>query len=440
MSGRTAGIAPFGFFQMRRLLFIIVLAFFGRMLPAGGANVVREARQVIRNARYEENGDEARKVTERLNTAEKNLLDALAKEERPLKKAEMYYMAALVQCRFNDIENEKVYLKRAYDTTLYYNSIYNAYRYLAKCDSAEHSMGEGGKRKFRPKVRKRLLEHRPNLLNAGRFYLRKRNYEEAHRFLGLYLSSAGYPLLREDFLAQNDSMYARVAYWMVAVGYHIGAYGDVIRYMPEAMRFHRNRNYVEEYLCLSYLALNDTAAWLHELQRGLLNFPDHVYFFTSLQEYLARKGCYDDALSFAELMIRYDPKNKVFWHAKALACMRKGDYGGCVESCDVALTLDSMDIEANFFKGLAYCRMAKKASDAMKQADLRSAAYQRYKMDMVGYYARAEKPLERVRGLSPDKADRWGPLLYQVYLHQNKGREFEEIERLLEQTKESGKP
>lgn len=61
-------------------------------------------------------------------------------------------------------------------------------------------------------------------------------------------------------------------------------------------------------------------------------------------------------------------------------------------------------------------------------------------MDMVGYYARAEKPLERVRGLSPDKADRWGPLLYQVYLHQNKGREFEEIERLLEQTKESGKP
>ena len=91
-----------------------MLAFFGRMLPAGGANVVREARQVIRNARYEENGDEARKVTERLNTAEKNLLDALAKEERPLKKAEMYYMAALVQCRFNDIENEKVYLKRAY--------------------------------------------------------------------------------------------------------------------------------------------------------------------------------------------------------------------------------------------------------------------------------------------------------------------------------------
>lgn len=98
-----------------------------------GANVVREARKTIKNARYEENGDEAKKVRERLDAAEKSLMDALSGEKKVVKRAELYYTAALVQCRLNDIENEKIYLKRAYDTVLYYNSIYNAYKYFEKC-------------------------------------------------------------------------------------------------------------------------------------------------------------------------------------------------------------------------------------------------------------------------------------------------------------------
>ena len=46
-----------------------------------GANVVREARKTIKNARYEENGDEAKKVRERLDAAEKSLMYALSGEQ-----------------------------------------------------------------------------------------------------------------------------------------------------------------------------------------------------------------------------------------------------------------------------------------------------------------------------------------------------------------------
>ena len=42
-----------------------------------GANVVREARKTIKNARYEENGDEAKKVRERLDAAEKSLMESI---------------------------------------------------------------------------------------------------------------------------------------------------------------------------------------------------------------------------------------------------------------------------------------------------------------------------------------------------------------------------
>ena len=91
-----------------------------------------------------------------------------------------------------------------------------------------------------------------------------------------------------------------------------------------------------------------TAAWVKELKRGIVNFPDHTYFFTSLQEFLNRKGKYDEALLFADRMIQYDPKNALFWYAKALVYMRKDDYKNCIANCDVVLTLDSIDMSQLF--------------------------------------------------------------------------------------------
>ena len=180
-------------------------------------------------------------MAERLNAAEKSLMDALPEEKKAVKRAGLYYTAALVQCRVNDIENEKIYLKRAYDTVLFYNSIYKTYTYLRQCDSVEATAEAGGRFKYRPVARKLLLGHRANLLNGGRFFLRKKDYKEAYRFLDLYLASAEYPMFAHDFLAQEDTMYARVAYWIITAGYRIGEYGGVARYASAALRYGKNQ-------------------------------------------------------------------------------------------------------------------------------------------------------------------------------------------------------
>lgn len=70
-----------------------------------------------------------------------------------------------------------------------------------------------------------------------------------------------------------------------------------------------------------------------------------------------------------------------------------------------------------------------------EKSELKSAAYRKYRTEMMTYYALAEEPLEQVRRLSPDKASRWAPLLYQVYLNQNKGAEFDEMERIIRDIK-----
>ena len=39
--------------------------------------------------------------------------------------------------------------------------------------------------------------------------------------------------------------------------------------------------------------------------------------------------------------------------------------------------------------------------------------------------------MERVRQLQPENKDRWAPLLYRIYLNLNMGKEFDEMDHIL---------
>ncbi len=427
---------------MGRLFLGIWICLFAFVSVANGANVIREAKKVIKKARFEENGGEAQKVKERLDAAEKNLMDALSEEKKQKKRAGIYYTAALVQCRLNDIENTKIYLKRGYDTTLYYNSIYKIYHYMEQCDSVEthvvQNLQNAGKYKYRSSAKKILLDYRQNLLNAGRYYMGKKNYSEAFRFLDLYLTSVDYPMFAKDFLSQTDSMYIRAAYWALAAAYYTGNHEGVIYYAPTALRYPKNRSYVQEYLCRSLKEQGRIEGWLHALKQGVICFPDHIYFFTTLTEYLDKCELYDDMLFYADKVLQYNPKSTLAWFTKALAYMRKEDYSHCIENCDVVLTMDSMHVEANYSKALAYCNLAKAGFNAMQKEKIKSKAYKLFRLAMLEDYSRAVQPLENMRRAAPDQQARWAPLLYQVYLNLNKGKEFAEIERIVKSLNASG--
>ena len=48
-------------------------------------------------------------------------------------------------------------------------------------------------------------------------------------------------------------------------------------------------------------------------------------------------------------------------------------------------------------------------------------------------YQQARQYMERYRQLTPDEKQKWGPALYRIYLNLNMGRQFDEIDRLLNQ-------
>ena len=46
-------------------------------------------------------------------------------------------------------------------------------------------------------------------------------------------------------------------------------------------------------------------------------------------------------------------------------------------------------------------------------------------------YQKALPYVEKYRQLVPDEKEKWGPVLYRIYLNLNMGKQFDEIDRLL---------
>ena len=416
---------------MRRLLFCVLAAMLTSAASLHAANVLREVNKIIKNARYQEKNDEARKVSQQLADAEKKLLEAIPAEKKESRRATLYHTAAKVQMRYNTIENEKIYLKRAYDTAVYYNSIYKTYQYLFQCDSVERLAMGSRKPSHAKSSRKLLLYYRRNLLNACRHYMHTRNYSEAYRYLDLYVSSAHNSLLAADSLHVYDTAYVKAAYWATTSAYRIGNYQGVIRHAQDALRYPKHREYVQEYLCRSYQAINDTVGMVGALRRGATYYPDYYYFYTNLLAYYQQHTDYESALRCSQLMIDYDPRQLVFWYGKASTYLLMRDYKNCIRHADVALLIDSTHVESNFACGVAYCALARQENTRMKSCAVGSADYRRCRENMLSCYANARKPLETMRALCPDAVTRWAPLLYQVYLNLNMGHEFDEMDKLM---------
>ena len=55
----------------------------------------------------------------------------------------------------------------------------------------------------------------------------------------------------------------------------------------------------------------------------------------------------------------------------------------------------------------------------------------KYRQQLVKLYTEARPHMEKYRELAPRDIERWGPALYRIYLNLNKGKQFEEIDRLM---------
>ena len=87
-------------------------------------------------------------------------------------------------------------------------------------------------------------------------------------------------------------------------------------------------------------------------------------------------------------------------------------------------------VETYFNIGACYCNLAK---DVDIPGNINSTTYRQAKDKLKKYYQNAQTYLEKYRLIMPEEKEKWAPLLYRVYLNLNLGKQFEEVDQILQE-------
>ena len=125
----------------------------------------------------------------------------------------------------------------------------------------------------------------------------------------------------------------------------------------------------------------------------------------------------------------------LFWYAKSLMLLKLHRDREAIEACDACIKLSPDHVNAYYNKGIAALNLATVFAETAC-TDLKNPQCRKDQEVIRGLYQLARQPMERVRQLSPDDQERWGPALYRIYLHLNLGKEFDEIDQILKKNKQ----
>ena len=240
--------------------------------------------------------------------------------------------------------------------------------------------------------------------------------------------------MNEVMSYMTDTLINEIAYYATLAGLKMEDYEKALRYVDLAINKADVAQKAIEYKALSYLNLGDTINWLNTLKVGVEKYPATEYFYSNLISYYNNSGETDDLVKFADEMLAKNPL-PIFYFVKGFVYQNQKEYDKAIEEYKVAIEKDPNYTGAYRNLGICYCQIAQDMSDAASTLDIKSKAYKAKKEEINGWYKLALPIYEHLRkiddGSDPDVKSAWTNGLYTCYYMLNMGKEFEEIEKIV---------
>ena len=366
----------------------------------------------------------------------KALIEAAMENKHTASNPDTWYTAGKIQEQIYNKENEKMYLQQAYDQEKFFGSLSKMFDYFLVCDSLEQIPNEKGNvvAKYRPEMMELLSRIRINLVSGGVTYFNDNNNEKAFELFSKYIDVADAPLFASFNYAETDTLMAEIAYYATLAGLKLEDYNKALKYVDLAMKKEDVAQKAIEYKAMSYINLGDTVNWINALKEGVEKYPSVEYFYSNLISYYNNSGDTNDLVAFADEMLAKNPL-PIFRFVKGYVYQNQKEYDKAVEEYKVCIEQDPNYTGAYRNLGICYCQMAQDLSDAASALDIKSKAYKAKKEEINAYYKLALPIYEHLRkiddGSDPDVKSAWTNGLYTCYYMLNMGKEFEEIEKLM---------
>ena len=347
-----------------------------------------------------------------------------------------WYTAGKIQEKYYNAENEKMYLQQAYNKEAFFGSLAKMFDYFLKCDELEQQPNEAGKVvfKYRPETTELLSRIRINLVSGGVTYFNENNNEKAFELFSKFIDVSDEAMFEQFNYMETDSLLPEIAYYATLAGLKLEDYNKALKYVDLAMKKDDVAQKAIEYKAMAYINLGDTANWLNALKLGVEKFPTVEYFYSNLISYYNDNANTDDLMAFADEMLAKNPL-PIFHFVKGFVYQNMKKYNEAIEEYKVCIEQNPEYTGAYRNLGICYCQIAQDMSDAASDLNIKSKEYKAKKEEINGYYKLALPVYEQLRkldnGEDPDVKAAWTNGLYTCYYMLNMGKEFEEIEKLM---------
>ena len=419
---------------MKKSYVVLILCTF-LVLPGYSANKKEKAQKPVKMSTLYKAASTAIKNASGQDGARTNLINALSRPELKNKdKAEIFYTAAKLYESSNSVENRKAYLKQQYDTAMFFNTLLNMYEQLRLCDSVDAvpNAQQKVKLKYSKKTYDLRQKHIKNILNGSKFFLRKGDYASAYGYIDAFYTNT---------TSKRDSLLYRLAYQAALCGYLTNQPKHTLKYIDKAIEAasRGDKPILQEYKVRTYALLKNDSLWVRELHTGVNLYPEYDYFFVNLIDWYNSQRMTKEACELADSLIQVVSAEKaIYWYTKCKMKLMENDYEACIQFADSTIKRDPAYVDAYYNKGISYLNMAviKKDTACNNIKDKRFAEDRKAIQEL---YAQAMPCMEKVRELQPDMVDRWASPLYRIYLNLNKGKEFDEMDKILKKKAEEEK-
>lgn len=328
--------------------------------------------------------------------------------------------------------NEKLYLQQKQDTASLFQLTRRLFDDMNKLDTLDARPNKKGR--VVPVYRERnsvyLNTLRPNLYQAGVYYAKKKQYEEAYRFFNQYILCSNQPLFSNIQSEQWHRLMPQAAYGIMLCGNRLSQPEMVLRYATIAQEDTSRLDRIWQYMAEAYLQQDNTTAYADILRKGVNKFPTHPYFFPRLIAYEQQRGREDEAKKVVDYALSIDSTNVIFRLAKTSVLLNLGRYDECAFWGKGIISENDSIADAYYYVGLSYFN---KAIMLEKQLMFSGKPYQqrlKAKKTIAALYEKSRPYLERYRQLAPDMMRKWSAPLYTIYFNLNMGKEFDEIDKL----------
>lgn len=363
------------------------------------------------------------------------LQNAFRKYPQAQQDAELMNFAVMAQFGLQKAESRKIYLNNKPDTAKYFSHILNTYTYALRTDSLDHQPNRKGKIKphYTHQLSTQLLSLRNNLKSGGKWFYKRKDYENAVKYFDMYISTIGHSLISNPNSSKKephdmDADSIELAKLAVVSAYGAKQYPLVLRHFRLAVQDSINRSLMYEICAKSHQQLGDSIAYVNTLQEGFDLYPLNDYFYATLVSHYNSVNEYDASLRVLNHVIENNPRMRKYWYLKGKVhqCLNQAD--SAITAYRQAIHIQPDDAESYAAIGSVYLSMA---HDFYNSAGLKlgDKNYLSNRKKLSGMYSLAMKAYELARKFNENNPALWLSGLREVYFKLNKGKELKALEK-----------